>query len=374
MVNQWKSFAMGVMLLTAWAWAQPVKAMTLNLTYDTSVTSLGAPLSAEIESAVNAAAQTLQNLYTNPITVNITVYWGATGPFSGGIGLGESSYVLVGNPTYSQLTNALRSARTTPADTNAVASLPAANPIGNSVWWVPRAEAKALNYTSSGTVSQNDTNHDGDIGFASNFTYTFSPTNRAVVGQYDLIGIAEHEITEVLGRGEGLNRFIGGGGYVPYDLFRFTNSGARSLNPNDTGVYFSVNNGVTVLKYFNPISNGGDLQDWQTSNPADSYDASTSTGEEGFLSYADLIAVDIIGYDLHFAVPRLKGVNLGNGVFQLSFTNTPGLNFSILASTNIAVSVTNWTVLGMPTENPAGQYQFTDSVTNNVQFYRVRLN
>ena len=33
-----------------------------------------------------------------------------------------------------------------------------------------------------------------------------------------------------------------------------------------------------------------------------------------------------------------------------------------------------WNVLGTPAENPAGQYKFTDSVTNKALFYRVRLN
>jgi hypothetical protein len=59
---------------------------------------------------------------------------------------------------------------------------------------------------------------------------------------------------------------------------------------------------------------------------------------------------------------------------QLTFTNVTGLNFSILASTNLTTAVANWTVLGMPTESPAGQYQFVDSITNKTRFYRVRLN
>jgi hypothetical protein len=68
-------------------------------------------------------------------------------------------------------------------------------------------------------------------------------------------------------------------------------------------------------------------------------------------------------------------VKLGNGNFQLSFTNAPGLGFEVLASTNIALSVTNWTVLGAPTEGPVGQYQFTDSgaPANQIRFYRVGL-
>ena len=62
------------------------------------------------------------------------------------------------------------------------------------------------------------------------------------------------------------------------------------------------------------------------------------------------------------------------GAFQLSFTNLIGLPFSVLGSTNLALPLTNWTVLGAPVENPPGRYQFTDlQATNNpTRFYRVR--
>ncbi len=62
------------------------------------------------------------------------------------------------------------------------------------------------------------------------------------------------------------------------------------------------------------------------------------------------------------------------GGFQLNFTNLTGLGFSVLGSTNVAVPLTNWTVLGAPVENPPGRYQFTDpQATNNpTRFYRVR--
>ena len=166
-----------------------------------------------------------------------------------------------------------------------------------------------------------------------------------------------------------------GSGYFPYDLFRFTSSGVRSFDPDDTGVYFSVNDGVTALKFYNP-NNGGDIQDWVTSTPADSFDAFISRGVEGTLSAADLTSVDIIGYKLNYKPPRLKGGILSNGSFQLNFTNTPGTTYTILATTNLSLSVSNWTNLGTTTETSAGQFQFTDTQAADapLRFYRVRLN
>lgn len=72
----------------------------------------------------------------------------------------------------------------------------------------------------------------------------------------------------------------------------------------------------------------------------------------------------------------LNEVVLTNGHFRLAFTNTPGFNFTVLASTNASSPVTNWTELGSVTEVFPGQFQFTDALTstNPMRFYRARSN
>ncbi len=61
---------------------------------------------------------------------------------------------------------------------------------------------------------------------------------------------------------------------------------------------------------------------------------------------------------------------------QFTFTNAPGLSFSILATNNIAATIANWPVIGTAVENPAGSgnYQFTDPnpATNSTRFYILR--
>jgi len=63
-----------------------------------------------------------------------------------------------------------------------------------------------------------------------------------------------------------------------------------------------------------------------------------------------------------------------NGFFEFGFTGTPGASFVALATTNLSLSLSNWTVVGTPTEISPGQFQFTDlQAPNNPQrFYRVR--
>jgi hypothetical protein len=61
---------------------------------------------------------------------------------------------------------------------------------------------------------------------------------------------------------------------------------------------------------------------------------------------------------------------------QFSFTNAPGLSFSVLATNNVAAPVADWPIIGTAVENPAGsgQYHFTDPnpATNAVLFYILR--
>jgi hypothetical protein len=63
----------------------------------------------------------------------------------------------------------------------------------------------------------------------------------------------------------------------------------------------------------------------------------------------------------------------GGGV-QVGFTNTPGAVFTALATTNLSLLSSNWTVLGSATEISDGHFQFTDSQATNYprRFYHVR--
>jgi len=64
---------------------------------------------------------------------------------------------------------------------------------------------------------------------------------------------------------------------------------------------------------------------------------------------------------------------LSSGAFQLVFTNIPGAVFTVSATTNISLPLSNWMVLNGVTEISPGQFQFTDlSATNGGQrFYCV---
>ena len=81
--------------------------------------------------------------------------------------------------------------------------------------------------------------------------YTFNPSDRDVSGDYDFIGVAEHELSEVMGRIPGLDQY---GFYVPNDLFRYTAPGTRNLTAYTPGAYFSINSGTTDLVPFDTVA------------------------------------------------------------------------------------------------------------------------
>jgi hypothetical protein len=69
---------------------------------------------------------------------------------------------------------------------------------------------------------------------------------------------------------------------------------------------------------------------------------------------------------------NLSASLLASGSFQISFSNTPGATFTVLATTNLALPLSAWTPLASPVESPPGKYQFATPSTNADIFYVVR--
>lgn len=253
----------------------------INVSYDQSVSSLPSGF----VTAINDVVGYYESIFSAPITVNIDVGFGEIdGQQLQSDALGESETFLA-NYNYSSVVNALAG-----VDAAAAASLPSSMP-ANGAMWIGTAEAKALGLP----LEQPSADIDGFAGFSSTYPFTYDPNNRAVPGEYDFIGVVEHEFTEIMGRIDLFGESIGQTtGYSLLDMFHYTAPGAHTYT-GQTKNYFSADGGTTKLDYFNanPV---GDLGDWASSAGADSYLAFTPTGEEDTVSQSDITVMNALGY------------------------------------------------------------------------------
>jgi hypothetical protein len=97
---------------------------------------------------------------------------------------------------------------------------------------------------------------------------------------------------------------------------------------------------------------------------------STRTAHITLLGQIIPITQEVIG-----TPPILTGAQmLSGGVLQFSFTNNPSAAFTVLSTTNLALPLNQWAVVGAATNTSSGVFQFTSApTTNNAQsFYCVR--
>jgi hypothetical protein len=90
-----------------------------------------------------------------------------------------------------------------------------------------------------------------------------------------------------------------------------------------------------------------------------------------------VVDVGAVEVQLAYSAPILitDAEMLGDGTFQLSFSNSSGASFHVVASTNVDLPAGDWLTIGAASETPSGsgQFEFTDAEATNFakRFYRV---
>lgn len=283
-----------------------------------------------------AAAELWESVFTDPISVNLDVGFSSLGA---GI-LGSTSSTSLVAP-YSMIRDALNADQSSIYDQSAHAHLQTSDtlefltndPQGNYIFdqdgsnnnfylSVNKANLKAL-----GLVGE-DLSADGAVTFSSDFSFDFDPSDGIEPGFFDFVAVSVHEIGHALGFVSGVDSvdYFSGNGpgtgqiedfnpfaiFTVLDLFRFSQDslslapGILDLAFQDAGQYFSLDAGITNLAQFSTGRYNGDGQQashWKDNLNLGLLDPTLSSGQLGIISELDLLALDVIGYDLNFEVP-----------------------------------------------------------------------
>src|SRR5579883_170219 len=323
--------------------------LVINLVPDASVTQeFGANYqSSTFWTEVQAAANFFETHFFDPITVTIDVGWGEIDgqTVPGGEAESEQNQTQF---TFSQIVEALTKDAQSANDATAVAHLPTQDPgPGGSDFTISYAEARALGLSTFVPPQ------DGYIGFATDW----APTDP------DYLGVVEHEISEVLGRGSGIDAGTGtfSGAYSVLDLFRYSGGTAEPSSATGPGgsTYFSIDGGATSLETFSSTAGEDPGGDW-ADGTNDAFAAVLPDGTAP-VSATDLTEMDVLGYD---TAPRPIPVTSGGIDYRVPVPNggTTATPTSYIGAGAIAAAGYEFAVEYIGTASNAGYLRASNSL------------
>ena len=189
------------------------------------------------------------------------------------------------------------------------------------------ANAKAVGIASSASS-------DASIAFSDAFSWDFDPSDGIGAGLRDFVGVAIHEIGHALGFRSGVDSYDfqietgqfdldGFAVYTGWDMFRYSAPGVHDLTVG-TASYFSIDGGTTNLGLYSTGVNNGDgrqASHWKDNLGLGIMDPTAlPPGNVNVVSNLDLLAFDIMGWDLSLAVVPEPGTfwMFGSALFLLA--------------------------------------------------------
>lgn len=337
-------------LATLWLRGEPAGALTFEWAFSETNTP-------EVNAAYLQAGDIWSAWLNDDVTIRLTA--GTSALASGTLG---QSTVTTTSFSYSSIYGALYQDRSSAADFQAVSSLSAASSFGllinrtaddpygsgSAQWYVDNnggANNSKIRITTGNAKALGISTYDGtdgSISMNSSYAWDYDPTNGISQGKYDFVGVVVHEIGHELGFASGVDYLDSNVPLLrtavnadqltwvrPLDLFRYsqesTVAGVIDWSADSRAKYFSIDNGHTVLVNFSTGVNFGDgryASHWKDNLSIGIMDPTASAGELLTMSGNDLLALDVIGWNVVSvgAIPEPDVISLfavGVAVFRI---------------------------------------------------------